>query len=129
MIIEEKPYSSVTLQAENKRDIDINEVEKDILNILARANYSYISIYEAYSTRNNNTPLRDIVLNLEQHIKNNFVENEQNCFISKQVFDTLKAQFKVLESLQENSVSKSTVQEISVVLFATLFSYLKKYFI
>jgi hypothetical protein len=129
MTIEEKPYSSVTLKQENNKVIDINEIEKDILNILAKTNYTFVSLYDSYSSRCNNTPLKDIVLNLEQHLKNKFVENEQDCFIAKQVFETIKAQFKILENLQENTTNKTTVQEVSVVLFATLFSYFKKYFI
>jgi hypothetical protein len=129
MNIEETRYSGIAPVQEHKVTISIEDIERELLNILAKNDYNLVTLYNSYNTRSNNTPLKDILLNLEQLLKVNFLEDEKKLFISNNVFETIKAQLKILESLDESSASKSSIQEISTVLFATIFSYFKKYFI
>jgi len=129
MNIEETRYSTVVPVQEYKAVISIEEIEREILNIFAKKGYNFVALYNSYSTRSNSTPLKDLILNLEQLLKNNMIEEGQRLFISNQAFETIKSQLKILESLDETSKSKSTIQDISTVLFATMFSYFKKYFI
>jgi hypothetical protein len=128
MITEERPGSMVLPGKEGIKDVQISEIEENILSLLAKKNYNLVSLYSMYNTRSNNTPLKDIVLNLEQLLKSTFINDENKVFISKNIFDTIKSQFKILETIDENSSSPEQMQKILIVLYSTIFSYLKKYF-
>lgn len=128
MIPEERVGSSILPGKESVKNFNLSDIENEILNQIGKKGFNYTQLYSAYSTRCNNTPLRDIVNNLEQLLKSIAINDEKKLFILNNVFDTLKAQFKILESLDESNGSEKT-QKVVVLLYATIFSYLKKFFL
>lgn len=125
MITEERVGSSVLPGRDTVKEVNITDIENECFNLIAKKGFNLTQLYTAHSTRCNNTPLKDIIINLEQLFKVSVISDEKKLFILNSVFETLKAQFKILESL----VEKEDNEKITVVLYATIFSYFKKFFL
>lgn len=122
MQIEETLPSTISPGKDVKEEIKIDDIEKQLLRIVAEKNFKLLETYNKYSANSSIALYRDILRNLEDYYKNLNIENDNNKIILAKIFETLKCQFSIIESLQ----IENKKEEIVALLFATIFLHFKK---
>lgn len=122
MQIEETQPTTILPGKEIKETVKVDSVEKHLLSLLAEKNFKLLEIYNKYSASSSVALYRDILKNLEDYYKNLNVESDSNKVILAKIFETLKCQFSIIESLQ----IENKKEEILVLLFVTTFLHFKK---
>lgn len=122
MQIEEIQPTSILPGKTVKEDIKIENIEKQLLSLVAEKNYKLLDTYNKYSASNSIALYRDMLKNLEEHYKSLSVENENTKIIIAKIFETIKSQYSIIESLQ----IENKKEEILILMFVTVFSHIKK---
>ncbi len=123
MQITEVDYSTIKPGVVEKKSVPISDIEELLIKSAGEKILPYINTYNKYSAASNSAVIRDFLKNLEEYYKNKNIDDANKKIIISKVFDTLKSQFSILESLQiENDSS-----ELLIMLFSTIFSHFKKF--
>jgi hypothetical protein len=122
MQIEESQPSTILPGKDVKESISIDNIEKQIQSLIAEKNFKLLDTYKRYSATSSIALYRDILKNLEDFYKNLTFENDNQKLILSKIFDTLKSQFSIIETLQ----IENNKEDILILLFVTTFLHLKK---
>lgn len=123
MQFEEISPATILPVKEKKIITKIEDIEKSLQNLIAEKGYKTVSIYNKYSAAAPVAVYRDLLKNLEDYYKNLPIESDEHKVILSKIFDTLKNQFNIIETIKVESNS----EEILVLLFTTIFLHLKRF--
>lgn len=122
MQFEENNSTSIPPGKALKQEAKIEEVEKLLVSLIAEKQFSLLDTYNKYSASSSIAIYRDTLKNLEEYYKNLNLENDNQKVILSKIFETLKCQFGIIESLGLDNKT----EEILMVLFVTSFLHIKR---
>ena len=120
MLFNEVTPSSVLPGKKVELIYSIAQIKDIFLDILSKKGRSYYEIFNRNTIKTPN-PLKSLLINLEEHLKAKCLDDDQK-IVLKQVFDTIRNQFNLLEHIK---LKETKSDEVVTVLLAVAISHLE----